>query len=57
MRRAGTNKVVMMLDEIDKLGAGGLMATRAARCWKCWIRSRTTNSATTTWVSISTCRT
>ena len=38
---------VMMLDEIDKLGAG-IQGDPARRCSRCSIRSRTTPSATTT---------
>ena len=51
IRRAETNDPVIMLDEVDKLGATSA-AIRRRRCSRRWIRSRTTRSATT----ISTCR-
>jgi ATP-dependent Lon protease len=48
IRKAGSRGCVMMLDEIDKLGAAS-RAIRRRRCSRCSILSRTTASATTTW--------
>jgi len=56
IRKAGTRGCVMMLDEIDKVGAPAAAATRRRPCWKCWTRSRTTAFATTTWPCPMTCR-
>jgi ATP-dependent Lon protease len=39
---------VFMLDEVDKVGRDFPTAIRPRRCWKCWTRSRTGSSGTTT---------
>jgi hypothetical protein len=46
LKRAERNDPVFMLDEIDKLGRD-FRGDPASRCWRRWIRSRTTRSATT----------
>ena len=48
IRKAGTNNCVMMLDELDKLGAVSTVIRRR-RCWKCSIPSRTQLSVTIIW--------
>jgi ATP-dependent Lon protease len=55
IRKAGTRNCVMMLDEIDKLGAG-IHGDPGAACSKCSIPSRTIRSATIISRFRSTCR-
>ena len=55
IRKAGARDCVMMLDEIDKLGAGIQGDPGARPCSKCSIPSRTPRSATTIWRCRSTC--
>ena len=56
IREAGSMNPVVLLDEVDKVGAD-YRATPPPRCWRCSTRRRTTRSATTTSRSSSTCRT
>jgi ATP-dependent Lon protease len=55
IKEAGVANPVIMLDEIDKIGAS-FMAIRPRPCWKCSTRNRTRNSWTTTWICASICR-
>ena len=41
MKKVKSVNPLMLLDEVDKLGAD-YQGDRHLRCWKCWIRSRTT---------------
>jgi ATP-dependent Lon protease len=56
IKKAGSRESVMLLDEIDKLGAAASTAIRRPPCWRCSIPSRTTPSGTTTWACRTTCR-
>src|SRR5213076_1986236 len=55
IRKAGSRNCVMMLDEVDKLGAG-IHGDPRRRCSRCSIRSRTRRFATTTSACLSICR-
>jgi ATP-dependent Lon protease len=48
LRKVKARDCVMMLDEIDKMGRG-VQGDPRPPCWRCWTRSRTRPSATTTW--------
>jgi ATP-dependent Lon protease len=56
IKEAGSMNPVVLLDEVDKVGAT-TAATRRRRCSRCSTRRRTTRSATTTSRSTSTCPT
>ena len=55
IKSAGAANPVIMLDEIDKVGASPITAIRPRRCWKCSTRSRTSSSSITTSTCASTC--
>ena len=55
LNKVGTRNPLFLLDEIDKLGTD-FRGDPSSACWKCWIPSRTTSSATTMSRSTSTCR-
>ncbi|GAB6985077.1 LON peptidase substrate-binding domain-containing protein [Nocardioides pyridinolyticus] len=56
VKEAGSMNPVVLLDEVDKVGAD-YRGDPAARCWRCSTRRRTTRSATTTSSSTWTCPT